>query len=310
MALLRVAGALTEAPDAADQRPRRRGGRSRGRRPLPLPTAVLLLGAVYCLLPVAWVLIAATKNTAQLFNTFTFAPDGSLGSNIASLSSYAGGVFWHWMINSVIYAVGGATLSTLVSAMAGYALAKYEFRGRSALFNMLLAGVLVPPVVLAVPQYLLLAKVGLTDTYWSVLLPSVQSPYGIYLARIYAMAAVPDEVIDSARVDGCREGPLFARIAVPMMVPGQVTVNLFQFVARLEQLPAAVHHAQRREQVPDHRRALHAAQPRLDRAVPVQPGRHRVDAVDPPADHRVPGAAAILADRHRLRSGQAVSNWQ
>ena len=228
MALLRAAGALTEAPDPADERQRRRGGR---RRPSPLPTAVLLLGAVYCLLPVAWVLVASTKNTAQLFNTFTFAPDGSLWPNISALSSYAGGVFWHWMLNTAIYAIGGALLSTVVSALAGYALAKYEFRGRSALFNLLLAGVLVPPVVLAVPQYLLLAKVGLTDTYWSVLLPSVLSPYGIYLARIYAMSAVPDEVIESARVDGCREGRLFARIAVPMMVPGLVTVFLFQFVA-------------------------------------------------------------------------------
>jgi len=228
MALLRVAGALTEAPDVAGERQRRRGG---GRRLSPLPTAVLLLGAVYCLLPVAWVLVASTKSTAQLFNTFTFAPDGSLWSNIASLSSYAGGVFWHWLLNTAIYAIGGALLSTVVSALAGYALAKYEFRGRSALFNLLLAGVLVPPVVLAVPQYLLLAKVGLTDTYWSVLLPSVLSPYGIYLARIYALAAVPDEVIESARVDGCREGRLFAQIAVPMMVPGLVTVFLFQFVA-------------------------------------------------------------------------------
>ena len=90
---------------------------------------------------------------------------------------------------------------------------------------------LVPPVVLALPQYLLLAKFSLTNTYWSVLLPSVLSPYGIYLARIYAMAAVPDEVIESARVDGCPEGRLFARIAVPMMVPGLVTIFLFQFVA-------------------------------------------------------------------------------
>jgi multiple sugar transport system permease protein len=118
-----------------------------------------------------------------------------------------------------------------VSALTGWALAKYQFRGRSALFNILLAGVLVPPVVLAVPQYLLFAKAGLTDTYWSVLLPSVLSPYGIYLARIYAMSAVPDEVIESARVDGCPEGRLFARIAVPMMTPGLVTVFLFQFVA-------------------------------------------------------------------------------
>jgi multiple sugar transport system permease protein len=135
------------------------------------------------------------------------------------------------MLNTALYAGGGALLSTAVSALTGYALAKYRFRGDALLFGLLLAGVLVPPVVLALPQYLLLAKFSLTNTYWSVLLPSVLSPYGIYLARIYANAAVPDEVIESARVDGCSEGRIFARIAVPMMVPGLVTIFLFQFVA-------------------------------------------------------------------------------
>ena len=227
MALVRVDGAVTQAPaPIAGKRQR-----SRSQRPAALPTVILLLGAVYCLLPVAWVLIASTKNNTQLFNTFTFAPNGSLWSNVRALSSYAGGVFWHWILNTAIYAGGGAALSTAVSAMAGWGLAKYRFRGRSTIFNMLIAGVLVPPVVLAVPQYLLLAKVGLTNTYWSVLLPSILSPYGIYLARIYVMSAVPDEVIESARVDGCPEGRLFARIAVPMMVPGLVTIFLFQFVA-------------------------------------------------------------------------------
>jgi multiple sugar transport system permease protein len=226
VALVRLEGAVTQAPPARKDPEQGRPGRTAA-----FPTAILLLGAVYCLLPVVWVLVAATKNNNQLFNTFTFAPSGSLWSNIGSLTSYAGGVFWHWMLNTAIYAGGGALLSVAVSGLTGYALAKYRFRGRSTLFNLLLAGVLVPPVVLALPQYLLLAKVGLTNTYWSVLLPSVISPYGIYLARIYAMASVPDEVIESARVDGCPEGRLFARIAVPMMVPGLVTIFLFQFVA-------------------------------------------------------------------------------
>ncbi len=230
MALTRTDGALTEAPSAAPLA-RRRGRNGAERRTAALPTVILLLGAVYCLLPVAWVLIASTKNNEQLFNTFTLAPNGSLWSNIRSLSGYAGGVFWHWMLNTALYAGGGALLSVTVSALTGYALAKFRFRGRALLFNLLLAGVLVPPVVLALPQYLLLAKFSLTNTYWSVLLPSILSPYGIYLARIYAMAAVPDEVIESARVDGCPEGKIFARIAVPMMVPGLVTVFLFQFVA-------------------------------------------------------------------------------
>jgi multiple sugar transport system permease protein len=227
MALVRVDGAVTEAPAPAAGKRQRSGGQ----RPAALPTVILLLGAVYCLLPVVWVLTASTKNNTQLFNTFTFAPNGSLWSNVRALSSYASGVFWHWILNTAIYAGGGALLSTAVSALAGYALAKFRFRGRSTIFNMLLAGVLVPPVVLAVPQYLLLAKIGLTNSYWSVLLPSILSPYGIYLMRIYAMSAVPDEVIESARVDGCPEGRLFARIAVPMMVPGLVTIFLFQFVA-------------------------------------------------------------------------------
>jgi multiple sugar transport system permease protein len=201
------------------------------KRPAVLPTAILLLGAIYCLLPVIWVLIAATKNDNELFNTFTLAPDGSLWGNIRALSAYGGGVYWHWMLNTALYAGGGALLATAVSAMAGFALAKYRFRGRSTLFNLLLAGVLVPPVVLAIPQYLLLAKAGLVDTYWSVLLPSMISPYSIFLARIYAIGSVPDEVIESARVDGSPEGRIFARIAVPMMAPGLVTIFLFQFVA-------------------------------------------------------------------------------
>src|SRR3984957_13131023 len=194
MALTRTDGALTEAPSTAPLA-RRRGRHGAERRTAALPTVILLLGAVYCLLPVVWVLIASTKNDAQLFTAFTFAPNGSLWSNIRGLSGYAGGVFWHWMLNTALYAGGGALLSVTVSALTGYALAKFRFRGRALLFNLLLAGVLVPPVVLALPQYLLLAKVGLTDSYWSVLIPSVLSPYGISLARIYAMSAVPDEVI-------------------------------------------------------------------------------------------------------------------
>jgi multiple sugar transport system permease protein len=125
----------------------------------------------------------------------------------------------------------GALLSAALSGVTGYALAKYSFRGRALIFNALIAGVLVPAVVLAIPQYLLMAKIGLTDTYLSVLLPSVVSPYGIYLARIYAAAAVPEDVVEAARTDGASEVRILGSIALPMMVPGLVTVFLFQFVS-------------------------------------------------------------------------------
>jgi multiple sugar transport system permease protein len=204
---------------------------SRRQRTALVPTAVLLIGAVYCLLPVAWVVAASTKSGSSLFTSFTFAPGGSLLDNVDDLSTYSDGIFWRWMLNTAVYAGVGAALSAGLSALSGYTLAKYRFVGRTTIFNVLLAGVLVPGIVLAVPQYLMLAKVGLTDTYWSVLLPSIVSPYGIYLARIYAAAAVPDSVIEAARVDGAGEFRIFRTVALPMMVPGVITVFLVQFVA-------------------------------------------------------------------------------
>lgn len=195
------------------------------------PTAILLLGALYCLLPVSWVLVAATKSKAELFSTSTFTPGTGLLSNLADLAAYRDGVFWLWMLNTLLYAGGGALLSTAVSAVSGYALAKYRFRGRNLIFNLLIGGILVPAVVLAIPQYLLFSRIGLADTYWSVLLPQILHPYGIYLARVYAGAAVPDALLEAGRIDGAGHWLLLRRVALPLMLPGMVTIFLFQFVA-------------------------------------------------------------------------------
>lgn len=212
-----------------------RGRRARGgtHPTRTLPTLVLLLGALYCLLPVAWVLIASTKTPSELFSTFTFSPSfhGGFTQNLRQLADYNNGQFWHWGLNSLIYAGGGALLSVGVSAMAGYALAKYRFRGSGLIFSLLLAGVLVPQITLAIPQYIMMSKIGLVGSYWSVLLPSVISPYGIYLSRVYAAAAIPDEMLEAGRIDGANEFSLFTRIGLPPMVPGLVTVVLLQFIA-------------------------------------------------------------------------------
>ncbi|CAL9371149.1 L-arabinose transport system permease protein AraQ [Streptomyces sp. enrichment culture] len=223
--------ALRKAGPAAGTAPGTARGPARRRRTALVPTLTLLLGALYCLLPVVWVIIASTKSGRELFSTFTFWPGTGFTGNLSDLSAYRDGVYWQWMGNSALYAGLGALLSTCVSAVSGYALATYRFRGRETLFNVLLAGVLMPPVILAVPQYLLLAKADLTDSHLSVLLPQILSPYGVYLARIYAAAAVPADVVEAARMDGAGEWRIFTRVALPMMVPGLVTVFLFQFVA-------------------------------------------------------------------------------
>jgi multiple sugar transport system permease protein len=225
-AAARSAGAARPGPGA--ERLAQRGSLAR-----VTTTGVLLVGAFYCLLPVLWVLIAATKTRQELFSTFTLAPglNGGLLQNLKDLSAYRDGEFWQWTLNSVLYAGVGSVLSVVVSAAAGFALAKYRFRGRNIVFNLVLGAVLLPQIALAVPQYLLLSRVGLADTYWSVLLPGILSPFGIYLMRVYAAAAVPDEMIEAARIDGAGEFRVFTALALPVMVPGLVTAFLLQFVA-------------------------------------------------------------------------------
>jgi len=239
-----VTAAMTTTSDTLDRpsaaapavrdggRPSSAGRPTRGgvERPSLLATGILLLGALYCLLPVVWVLIAASKSPDELFSTFSLAPSTHLVDNIRDLFTYRDGLFFRWAGNTVLYAVGGALASTVVSAAAGYGLAKFAFRGKKLLFNLILAGVLLPAVILAVPQYLLFAQMGLANTYWAVFLPSILNPYGIYLARIYAGASIPTEMIEAARTDGAGELRIFGQFAIPMMLPGLVTVFLFQFV--------------------------------------------------------------------------------
>ena len=202
-------------------------------RPAFLPTVALLLGAIYCIIPVFWLFSAATKTAGELFTTFTLVPsfNGGFQENLTRLFQFNDGEFFRWSANSLLYAGGGALLSTFVSAAAGYALAKYDFLGKTAVFNFLLVGVLIPGVILAIPQYLLLSKIGVAGTIWSVLLPSIISPFSIYLARIYAAAVVPTELLEAGRLDGASEWRLFRSVAIQPMVPGLITIFLLQFVA-------------------------------------------------------------------------------
>jgi multiple sugar transport system permease protein len=227
MSLLLRAGTT----DAAADTTARDGGRRPGSR--WVPTILLLLGALYCIAPVLWVLIAATKGPGELFTTFSFWPSvhGGFAYNITHLFDFRDGVFARWALNSLLYAGLGSVLSVAVSAIAGYALAKHRFRGRELIFGTILAGVLVPQITLAVPQYLLISKLGLVNSYWSVLLPSIISPYGIYLSRIYAAGVVSDEMLEAGRIDGAGEYRLAWSVGLPPMLPGLVTLLLLQFVA-------------------------------------------------------------------------------
>ena len=193
---------------------------------------VMLICAFYFLVPIWWLFVASTKDRSQFTTTNPlWFGDFTLFENIANLATYRDGVFFRWMLNSVLYAGAGALLATLFATMAGYAIAKYAFRGREAAFNVILGGVLVPATALALPLFLLFSQIGATNTFWSVFLPSLVSPFGVYLARIYASSSVPDEIIEAARIDGAGEVRTFFTVATRLMAPAMVTIFLFQFVS-------------------------------------------------------------------------------
>jgi multiple sugar transport system permease protein len=187
---------------------------------------------LYFLFPLVWVMFAATKTNGGLFSSFGFwfAHDFNLFENVRDLFTYDGGIFLNWMGNSLLYATCGALGSSLLAALCGYGFAKYQFAGRNTLFGIVLATVLVPSTVIALPLYLVLSAHDLINTQLAVILPVLVNPFGVYLMRIYAEQAVPDELIDAARIDGAGEFRLYWEIAFRLLAPGFVTVLLFAFV--------------------------------------------------------------------------------
>lgn len=142
-----------------------------------------------------------------------------------------GGLYGRWYVNSLLYAVIGAAVGALVSVACGYAFDKYRFRHKEKLFGLVLAAVMVPQTVLALPLYLMASEAGLVNTFWAVFIPVLFNPFGVYLGRIFARGYVPDEVLEAARVDGAGELTTYARVAFRMLGPGLITVFLFQLTA-------------------------------------------------------------------------------
>ncbi|WP_436848618.1 carbohydrate ABC transporter permease [Streptomyces asoensis] len=222
-----TAGPVRTAPAAAPAR-RRRGAR----RSTPLTIAMLAVLA-YFLLPLFWLLIASTKSTQDLFDSFGlwFSHAPQFLTNVRRTFTQDDGVFVHWLLNTVMYAGVSAVGAALLAAAGGYGFAKFRFRGDRISFNLVLGAVMVPTTALAIPTYLLFAEAGLVNTPWAVVLPSLVNPFGLYLMRIYAQDAVPDSVLEAARIDGAGEARIFFRIALRLLAPGLVTVLLFTLVA-------------------------------------------------------------------------------
>jgi multiple sugar transport system permease protein len=207
-------------------------------RPAAVPgylatTALLAAFALFFVVPVLWLLLAATKTDAGLVyrSPFAFGSWHSLRHNWDALTSFQGDSILIWLRNSTVQAALALVITVAVGIPAGYALAMIEFRGRRLLLILTLIVMLMPATTLVIPLFLEINAAHLIGTVWSVVLPYSFYPFGVYLTYIYFSTALPPDLLAAAKIDGCSEFGAFRHVALPLATPVIALVGFFSFVA-------------------------------------------------------------------------------
>jgi lactose/L-arabinose transport system permease protein len=191
-------------------------------------TLVLATVAGLCVAPIYWLVVAATQKDADIFSgTPKWLPGGNLLANLKDLNDKIG--LWRVLGNSLAIAtlqtVGGLTIALL----AGYAFAKFRFRGRTVLFGLLLSTLVVPDQVMLVPLFKMMMSFHLLDSYQAIVLPGLCVPFAIFMMR-QALSGLPDELLDASRVDGAGELRVLVSVVVPVMRPFLAAMAVFLFL--------------------------------------------------------------------------------
>jgi multiple sugar transport system permease protein len=195
--------------------------------------AILLTFAVFFIAPVVWLLLAPTKSDEALISAspFSFGDFHHVSLAWRHLDAFSDHVFRRWIGNTLYYALAATAITLAVSVPAGYGLATGRFPGRKLILSLTLVVMIMPAAALVLPIFLELDAMHLIGRSLSVILPFAFFPFGVYLAYIYYVTALPPELLDAARVDGATELQTFLRIALPLAKPVVALVFFFSFVA-------------------------------------------------------------------------------
>jgi multiple sugar transport system permease protein len=190
--------------------------------------AALIFGALLSLFPILWMISASFMPTGMA-NTFPprLLPDHPTLQHYHDVFTRLS--MGRYLLNSGIIATAVTALSLIINSMAGYAFAKLRFRGRDRVFKVMSAGLVIPVQVAMLPLFLLMKSLGLINTYWGVIIPSLASIFGIFLIRQYAIA-IPDDLLDAARIDGASEGRIYRSIVLPTITPILATLAIWTFL--------------------------------------------------------------------------------
>lgn len=194
--------------------------------------AWLIFFAVVSLIPMTWLVLAPSKEDADITNRHPLA-FGNFGNYLKAwdnLQFFDNGVMFTWVVNSVWYTAAIVIIATTSASMAGFVLSASQIRFKRAFLISTLITMLVPPMALVVPIFILMDKISLMDNPWAVILVSSLYPFGAFLSYIYYSTTIPKELYESARLDGCNDFRLFTKIALPLSWPLISLLAFFAFI--------------------------------------------------------------------------------
>ena len=195
-----------------------------------LRTLILIWLVLIIVLPVIWIVLASFKDLPELGQKPpTLIPHAWHLSNYSqALQTYG---FATFLRNSIFVTASATLLTLIINSMAAFAFAKYNFRGREGLFIMTLAMLMIPLQVILIPIYQVITKLHMVNTFWGLIIPAAATPTGVFILRQY-MLTIPDEIIESARIDGAGDFRIFLRIIIPLAKPALAVVTIFSIMWR------------------------------------------------------------------------------
>ncbi|MEH6994037.1 carbohydrate ABC transporter permease [Neobacillus drentensis] len=195
---------------------------------------LLIAGVLLSIAPFYWMLVGSTLPSGEIFRLPPkLLPGDYLPKNFHSLNESLGfaKIFWNSLFIALVYTL----VSTLISSMAGYAFAKFKFKGRNFFFFIILCTLMIPSQVTLIPLFEMMVTFNWLNTYQAIILPTLASPFAIYLMR-QNMKSVPDSIIEASRVDGAGELKIFFTVILPVTRPAMAAVAIFLFMSQWNSL--------------------------------------------------------------------------
>lgn len=188
---------------------------------------VVLVFSLIALLPFWSMIVMGTYKTGDIYKGLHFWFGDYFAQNWARIVEID---FFRFFINSIVVSVSSALLAVLVSSMAGYVFAKFEFAGKKPLFNFILATMMIPGHLGLIAFIIMVRRLGMFSTWWPLILPAGSSAFGVFWMRQFISGSVSTELLESGRIDGCSEFTIFLRIVMPIITPAFMTLGLLSFL--------------------------------------------------------------------------------